>query len=81
MTLHCSIRHPNIISLIGWCHHGDSDRVIMLYEFMVSGSVRQLLDNRSMLPMDRRVHILLGEIELCTINCLRVRVGIGDMYA
>ena len=55
------LRHPNLVNLIGYCT--DKHEMILVYEFIVSGSLaRHLLhqDQHDPLPWNRRLQICIG---------------------
>ncbi|XP_020233038.1 receptor-like protein kinase FERONIA [Cajanus cajan] len=55
IELHCQLRHPNIISLIGFCNH--KDEKIIVYEYM---SNRSLDRHLQALSWKKRVEICIG---------------------
>ncbi|KAI4312886.1 hypothetical protein MLD38_037677 [Melastoma candidum] len=54
-----SLRHRNLVQLIGWCH--DSNEFLLIYEFMPNGSLdSHLFGKRAPLLMPTRYKICLG---------------------
>lgn len=60
IELLCQLRHPNCVSLIGFCNH-EKDK-ILVYEYMSNGSLRQHLrgEDRGTLSWKKRVEICIG---------------------
>ncbi|XP_020233014.2 uncharacterized protein LOC109813261 isoform X2 [Cajanus cajan] len=57
IELLCQLRHPNIVSLIGFCNH-ENDKIIV-YEYMSNGSLYECLE-RGKLTWKKRVEIFIG---------------------
>ncbi|KAM0010102.1 putative protein kinase RLK-Pelle-L-LEC family [Helianthus debilis subsp. tardiflorus] len=54
-----SIRHRNLVQLIGWCH--DETQFLLVYEFMPNGSLdSHLFNKKSILKWDVRYNIAKG---------------------
>ncbi|KAL2329823.1 hypothetical protein Fmac_017404 [Flemingia macrophylla] len=61
VELLCQLRHPNFISLIGFCNH--QNEKILVYEYMSNGSLHKKLrggDNRETLSWKKRLKICIG---------------------
>ncbi|XP_057436147.1 probable receptor-like protein kinase At2g39360 isoform X2 [Lotus japonicus] len=61
IELLCQLRHPNLISLIGFCVHKDKE--IIVYEYMSNGSLADRLfesDAREPLSWKKRLEICIG---------------------
>ncbi|XP_052116683.1 receptor-like protein kinase THESEUS 1 [Arachis duranensis] len=56
----CQLRHPNIISLIGFCDN--ENEIIAVYEYMANGSLDDYLTNRNNQPLSwkKRLEICIG---------------------
>ena len=61
------LRHRNLVQLIGWCHGGDDDELLIVYELMPNGSLDGHLhgpDSQSQLltwPVRYRIAVGVGE--------------------
>ncbi|KAI7758098.1 hypothetical protein M8C21_002089 [Ambrosia artemisiifolia] len=54
-----SLRHRNLVKLIGWCH--DESKFLLVYEFMPNGSLDyHLFNKKSVLKWDVRYNIAKG---------------------
>ncbi|KAI7749633.1 hypothetical protein M8C21_031571, partial [Ambrosia artemisiifolia] len=54
-----SLRHRNLVQLIGWCH--DETQFLLVYEFMPNGSLdSHLFNKKSILKWDVRYNIATG---------------------
>ncbi|KAI4352406.1 hypothetical protein L6164_006662 [Bauhinia variegata] len=60
IELLCQLRHPNLVSLIGFCF--EKDEKIIVYEYMANGSLHDHLVNKITVPLPwkRRVEICIG---------------------
>ncbi|KAL4382667.1 hypothetical protein AHAS_Ahas04G0256400 [Arachis hypogaea] len=56
----CQLHHPNIISLIGFCHHGKEK--IAVYEYTDNGTLHDYLNNKDKEPLSwkKRLDICIG---------------------
>ncbi|XP_020977729.1 probable LRR receptor-like serine/threonine-protein kinase At1g53440 isoform X2 [Arachis ipaensis] len=56
----CQLRHPNIISLIGFCDN--ENEMIVVYEYMANGSLGDYLSKRKKEPLswNKRLEICIG---------------------
>ncbi|MED6187161.1 hypothetical protein PIB30_073843, partial [Stylosanthes scabra] len=56
----CQLHHPNLISLIGFCHH--QKEKIGVYEYMANGSLSDYLSSRNNEPLswNKRLDICIG---------------------
>nr|ASM47203.1 lectin receptor kinase protein 1 [Parasponia rigida] len=53
--------HKNIVQLIGWCHHNELDHLLLVYEFMINGSLdAHLFRGESSLTWFARYNIARG---------------------
>ncbi|KAG5092970.1 hypothetical protein JHK82_051748 [Glycine max] len=57
IELLCQLRHPNLLSLIGFCN--DQNEKIIVYEYMSNGSLHQLLQS-GVLSWKKRLEICIG---------------------
>ncbi|KAG4378104.1 hypothetical protein GLYMA_18G272500v4 [Glycine max] len=57
IELLCQLRHPNLVSLIGFCN--DQNEMIIVYEYMSNGSLHQLLQS-GILSWKKRLEICIG---------------------
>ena len=59
--MHCQLRHPNLIRLIGYCFE-DEREWFLVYEFMVNGTLDIHLypENPDLVPWNRRLQICVG---------------------
>ncbi|KAD6453698.1 hypothetical protein E3N88_08404 [Mikania micrantha] len=54
-----SLRHRNLVRLIGWCH--DNTQFLLVYEFMPNGSLdSHLFNKKSVLKWDVRYNVAIG---------------------
>ncbi|KAJ3692618.1 hypothetical protein LUZ60_011713 [Juncus effusus] len=53
-----SIRHRNIVRLLGWCNNGDT--TMLLYEYMPNGSLEEFLNGTVMIDWETRYKIAVG---------------------
>jgi serine/threonine protein kinase len=52
------LNHPNVVQLIGWCHH--QKYVLLVYELMPNGSLDALLHrDKPVLPWFRRSEVVI----------------------
>ncbi|XP_061344227.1 receptor-like protein kinase ANXUR2 isoform X2 [Gastrolobium bilobum] len=60
VELLCQLRHPNMVSLIGFCN--DKHEKIIVYEYMLNGSFHDHLRNKDMEPLSwkKRLEICIG---------------------
>ncbi|PNY00733.1 receptor-like protein kinase FERONIA-like protein [Trifolium pratense] len=60
IELHCQLHHPNLTSLIGFCDQ--KDEKIIVYEYMLNGSLYDHLRLRDMDPLSwkKRLEICIG---------------------
>ncbi|RLN00156.1 wall-associated receptor kinase-like 21 [Panicum miliaceum] len=55
------LRHRNLVQLIGWCHGGGGDVLLLVYELMHNGSLdAHLHDPKRVLPWPARYGVALG---------------------
>ena len=61
VLVHCQLRHPNLIRLIGYCFE-DEREWFLVYEFMVNGTLDIHLypENPDPVPWNRRLQICVG---------------------
>ena len=57
IELLCQLRHPNLVSLIGFCN--DQNEKIIVYEYMSNGSLHQLLQS-GILSWKKRLELCIG---------------------
>ncbi|KAL1322856.1 hypothetical protein HN51_067873 [Arachis hypogaea] len=75
----CQLRHPNIISLMGFCYQ--QENMIVVYEYMANGSLHDYLSNKNKEPLSwkkrleicigvaRALHYLHAGAKRCIVHC------------
>ncbi|XP_075665765.1 receptor-like protein kinase FERONIA [Castanea sativa] len=86
VLVHCQLRHPNLIRLIGYCFE-DEGEWFLVYEFMVNGNLARHLyaTNPNPVPLNRRLQICVGVAR--GLHCLHtglkhtiIHCGVNSRY-